>query len=108
MKKSKNSFYRALIARYFPSVVPEYSFYPARKWKSDYAIVEHKILIEIEGGVWTQGRHTRGEGYSDDLIKYNMANKLGFMLLRYTPQQLGELEADMEELYKKISKTLTK
>ena len=40
-------------------VVKEYLFHPTRKWRFDYAIPDHKIALEVEGGVWTGGRHTR-------------------------------------------------
>lgn len=39
-------------------VVKEYLFHPTRKWRFDYAIPDHKIALEVEGGVWTGGRHT--------------------------------------------------
>lgn len=66
----------------------EYRFHPQRKWRADFAIVEVKLLIEVEGGTWTQGRHTRGKGYQADLEKYNTATVLGWSLLRFTPQQM--------------------
>ena len=45
-------------------VVKEYLFHPTRKWRFDYAIPDHKIALEVEGGVWTGGRHTRPQGFS--------------------------------------------
>lgn len=65
----------------------EYRFHPTRRWRFDYANTEHKIAIEIEGGVFTGGRHTRGKGFVNDMEKYNEAVKLGWKILRYTPQQ---------------------
>ena len=58
-----------------------------RRWRFDYAIPAKKIAIEIEGGVWTRGRHTRGAGFMRDMEKYNMAVELGWVVLRYTPDQ---------------------
>jgi very-short-patch-repair endonuclease len=68
--------------------VREYRFDPERKWRADFAIPEHKILIEVEGGNWTQGRHNRGKGYEDDCEKYNAATMQGWRVLRFTPGML--------------------
>jgi len=70
-------------------LIPEYKFHPARKWRFDYAIPKYMIAIEVEGGVWNNGRHTRGAGYIKDMEKYNEATILGWRILRYTPQQFN-------------------
>ncbi len=62
----------------------EYRFHPTRKWRFDFADVKHRIAVEIDGGVWVQGRHTRGSGFVKDAEKLNEAAALGFRILRYT------------------------
>jgi very-short-patch-repair endonuclease len=42
------------------------------------------IAVEIEGGVFTSGGHSRGKGYEKDCEKYNAAVKLGWRVLRYS------------------------
>ena len=66
----------------------EYQFHPTRKWRSDFYITDTKLLIEVEGGIWTNGRHTRGSGYLGDMEKYNEASKMGFTVLRFSTQQV--------------------
>ncbi|MFZ2937617.1 MAG: hypothetical protein WA066_02810 [Candidatus Omnitrophota bacterium] len=66
----------------------EYRFHPTRRWKSDYANPKIKTIIEIEGGVFTSGRHTRGTGFIKDCEKYNAASIAGWKILRYTPDQM--------------------
>lgn len=73
--------------------VREYRFHPSRKWRFDYAFPEHKLAIEIEGGVWTGGRHTRGSGFVKDLEKYNQAVLLGWRVLRFSGQMVKSGEA---------------
>lgn len=70
-------------------LTPEYRFDPIRKWRFDYANIEHMVAIEIEGGAWTNGRHTRGNGFINDMEKYNAAIMQGWRILRYTPQQFA-------------------
>lgn len=69
-------------------VEQEYRFHPVRKWRYDYAIISHKIAIEVEGGVWSGGRHTTGKGFIGDMEKYNSGTLLGWRIFRVTPQTL--------------------
>lgn len=69
-------------------LVKEFRFHPTRRWRFDYAFPELKIAVEVEGGVWRQGRHTRGSGFVKDMEKYNTAAVLGWTLIRVTPQNL--------------------
>jgi hypothetical protein len=67
----------------------EYCFYDPRKWRFDYVILScHFVAIEIEGGVWSRGRHTRGKGFIDDMEKYNIAAGLGWKVFRFSTQQV--------------------
>ncbi len=68
--------------------VKEYKFHPERRWRFDYAIPEHKIALEVEGGVWTAGRHTRPQGFLGDIEKYNTATLMGWRVFRTTPTDL--------------------
>jgi len=62
----------------------EYKFHPIRRWRIDYAWPEYMLAVEIEGAIWTQGRHTRGSGFLKDLEKYNTLTLLGWRLLRFS------------------------
>ncbi|MDC4995479.1 endonuclease domain-containing protein [Acinetobacter baumannii] len=66
----------------------EYKFHPKRKWRADFLITGTKILIEVEGGIWSGGRHTRGKGYIGDMEKYNSAAMMGFTVLRFSTEQV--------------------
>lgn len=66
----------------------EYKFHPTRKWRADFLITGTKILVEVEGGIWSGGRHTRGKGYIGDMEKYNEAAMMGFTVLRFSTEQV--------------------
>lgn len=67
--------------------VREYRFHPTRQWRFDYAIPDLRIAIEIDGGIWINGRHNRASGYLGDMEKFNAAATLGWVVLKFTPQE---------------------
>jgi hypothetical protein len=74
-----------------PTPVPEFRFHAARKWRFDWAwpgANEGPLALEIEGGVFMQGRHSRGAGMVKDMEKYNEAAVMGWRVLRVTPKDL--------------------
>ena len=68
--------------------VKEYRFHPVRQWRFDYALPMQKVALEVEGGVWTQGRHTRPQGFLGDIEKYNTATVMGWRVVRCVPDDL--------------------
>lgn len=67
---------------------PEVRFDSVRRWRFDYAWPKHRVALEVEGGAWSRGRHTRGSGFIADLEKYSEAAAQGWRVIRVTPQQL--------------------
>lgn len=66
----------------------EWKFHPVRKWRFDYAFPDFKVALEVEGGVFTGGRHTRSLGFMKDIEKYNTAAVLGWIVVRTVPDEL--------------------
>lgn len=66
----------------------EYMFHPTRRWRFDYCWPKERLAVEVEGGAFVRGRHTRGKGFVQDMEKYNEATLLGYRILRYTPKGL--------------------
>ena len=74
-----------------PIPMTEWAFARAemgRQWRLDFAWPQQRLGMEVDGGAWTQGRHTRGKGFIEDMAKSNAAVLLGWRVLRYTPQQI--------------------
>jgi len=66
----------------------EFKFHPSRKWRADFHLKGKKVLVEVEGGIWSNGRHTRGKGYLGDLDKYNAATMMGYQVIRFSTEQV--------------------
>lgn len=88
---TRDAFFAMLRRNRLPMPDAEFRFHDRRLWRFDYAWPAKKIALEVEGGIWTQGRHTRGKGVLGDMQKYNAAAVLGWRLLRCTPGQLDGL-----------------
>ena len=62
-----------------------------RKWRADFAYTSIRLLVEIEGGEWVNGRHNRN--LRGDAEKYNSAVLLGWRVLRFTGSMLKSGQA---------------
>lgn len=71
-----------------PELKREFAFHAGRKWRADFAHIESRTLIEIEGGIWIQGRHNRPQGFAADVEKYLEAALNGWRVLRLTELQI--------------------
>ena len=76
-----------------PTPGREYRFDKVRRWRFDLAWPAEHLAVEVEGGVWSHGRHVRGAGYTDDLVKYNTASLQGWRVLRFTPSMVESGQA---------------
>ncbi len=97
--KGEEAFALHCRAEKIPQPVRQHRFHPDRLWKFDFAWPEYKLAVEVEGGVWSNGRHTRGQGFIDDCEKYNAAAKLGWTVLRFPTEKVtsGEAIDDVSE-----------
>jgi very-short-patch-repair endonuclease len=57
-------------------------FSSTTKHRADFLIKNTKWLVEIEGGIFSKGRHVRPKGYEEDCRKYNIALFEGYKVLR--------------------------
>lgn len=86
-----------------PAPKTEHKFHPSRKWRFDYCwevirytdtpdsaevISRAGVALEVEGAVWTGGRHTSGAGFVKDMEKYNEAACMGWRVVRCQPRDL--------------------
>jgi very-short-patch-repair endonuclease len=71
----------------------EYRFHPVRRWRFDIALTRQRIAIECDGGLYINGRHSRGASQEKDYEKHNAAVVLGWRVLKFGPNHIKSGEA---------------
>ena len=74
-------------------ITTEYKFHATRRWRFDFAWPSIRLAIEIDGGGYTGGRHSRGKGMEGDCEKFAAAMAMGWRVLRVTPKQVQSGDA---------------
>ena len=71
-----------------PEPVAEYQFAAPRRWRFDWAFIQQRVAVEVDGGVWLKfgGRH----GSDKDREKLNEAAARGWRVIRLSPQMIEE------------------
>ena len=68
---------------------------PGRKFRFDFAWTEpnHRLLIEVNGGTYTKGAHSTGQGIARDYEKANLAVLQGWRVLSFDGKSVKSGEA---------------
>ena len=66
-----------------PEPVREYPAVKGRKFRFDFAWLEHGLLVEVNGGTYTKGAHSTGKGIARDYEKNNLAQLAGWRCLAF-------------------------
>lgn len=87
-----------------PEPVREYRFWPGRQFRFDFCWPDKMLAVEVEGGAFSGGRHSRGAGMTTDASKYNQAALMGWVVLRFTPPMIrsGEAIQTIETAYRQL------
>lgn len=70
--------------------IAEQRFVESRRWRFDFTFPNHMLAVEVEGGTFSSGRHSRGRGFEADCEKYNAATILGWRVLRFTTEMVKD------------------
>jgi len=71
-----------------PRPEPEFRFASPRRWRFDYCWPTLKIALEVQGGLFVNGRHSRGAALLKEHEKLNAAAVAGWRVLYCTPATL--------------------
>ena len=66
----------------------ELQFHPLRRWKFDLSWPGYMLAIEVQGGIWSRGRHNRGAAMLKEWEKLNEAATMGWRILYCQPSSL--------------------
>lgn len=78
----------------------QYKFHPTRNFRADFCFPEHRLIVEVNGGVWMpKSGHSSGVGISRDYEKSNIAQLMGYAYLQFTRKDIddGTALATIEE-----------
>ena len=86
-----------------PLPLPEFKFAaPDRKWAVDFFIAPY-LLVEVDGGLFSGGRHGRGAGRREDIRKHNHAVAMGYNVVTVLSEwfKSGEAMSVIEKAYER-------
>lgn len=66
----------------------QYRYVPGRQFRADFGIPERKLLIEVQGGVFSRRAHGSITGVLKDNERLNQATLQGYRVLRFTPDEV--------------------
>ena len=73
--------------------VRQYRAIKGRKFAFDFAFLDEKLLIEIQGGTYSNGAHARPLGIARDYEKSNLAQLAGWRCLAFDGMAVRSGEA---------------
>ena len=78
-----------------PGPIREYQAIKGRKFRFDFAWLdpEHLLLVEVNGGTYTKGAHSTGQGIRRDYEKCNLATLAGWRVLSFDGKSVKSGEA---------------
>ena len=65
-------------------------------FRADFAYVDNltlprtKVMIEVQGGIFSRGRHSRGSGQEQDMKKFNLAQTDGWQVFLLSSNMIGD------------------
>ena len=87
-----------------PTPERECHLIPERRFRWDFCWREQKVAVELQGGIFSGGRHTRGAGYILDMEKNNLAVLSGWRVLYFTS---FDLKRNPKGVVEKVKALLT-
>ena len=68
----------------------QFAYVPGRKFRADFALPSLRLLVEVQGGIFSRAAHGSVTGILADLERGNEAAIAGWYVLRVTPDEVGD------------------
>lgn len=76
-----------------PEPIREYQAIKGRKFRFDFAWLEHRLLVEVNGGTYTKGAHSTGQGIARDYEKIRLGQDCGWKVYPFDGKAIKSGEA---------------
>ena len=92
MTSGAETLLEAQLQSYGMSYAREVTFISGRRFRADFLVGPggSNVIVEVEGGTWVEGRHSRGKGFESDCEKQALAVIAGYRYLRVTSNQVED------------------
>lgn len=71
----------------------QFRIHPDRKYMADFFFPKGRLVVEVDGGGYVAGRHSRGAGMERDAEKSALIAQMPARLIRVTPKQVQKGDA---------------
>jgi hypothetical protein len=82
----ETKFRLACVAHGLPAPAEQFQVHESRKWQWDFAWPWLRICVDLDGGIYTGGAHSRGARIEKDHEKRNAAAADGWTVLLFGPK----------------------
>ncbi len=71
----------------------QFRIHPERRFRADFYFPLARVVVEVEGGAFVNGRHSRGTGVENDAEKSALIAQMPARLIRVTPRHVKNGQA---------------
>lgn len=103
LESTFEAYLRMLAPELLDGMVREYRIVPGRRYRWDYAWPLRKAALELHGGLWAYGAHSRPAGVQRDMAKANAATLAGWRVLFFSTD---DIESDPESIVTQLRSLL--
>lgn len=83
----------------------QYRYIPGRQFRADFAWPVQRLIVEVQGGVFTGQAHGSISGVVKDIERLNVATLHGWAILRFVPSQVYDDIAETLDLIENVLKS---